>query len=831
MVFGWMGAGYGEEGKSGRLGLLPWPKSVEMGGGVVRLGEGTRIVVMDEGLKRLGEILSEELRLVVGRKMGVVMGGGRVGDIVLRLDERLEAGEEILRVKGGAMVRNRAGAYRLEAKGGVVITGYDYRAVAEGTTTLVQAVRRAGGVVEIPEMKIWDWPHADFTGVMLDVARQASSVEEIRRCVVVCRAYKVRYLQLHLTDDQGWAFPSGAYPQLGMKNGSAHGGPAVVRYSLEELKGLVKYADERGVTLVPELETPGHSGSARGAMPEVFGYVDAGTKAVVDQGMMNIANPRIYGALETIIGEMCEVFGSSPYFHLGCDEVSGLGRVAGTPEAVKFMEEKKLKDGGELLGYFVRRMNEMVKARGKKAILWEGAANGVAKDVIYMTWDGGARTAERMIAEGLTTITVPWNLAGVRWEDWNMYKSNGSILKKGDGVLGAMLPVWEQRGEVNLRWLRGGLPKREERTWGPDTVVEAGDFERRVGWTDGVLDRLLYGFAVEHRPRSEEGLMERTLSEPVVVDLAMWGELGRVHFTTDGSEPTAKSGVWGGGMLVRDNLTVKARGFGVDGVGVGATWVQPYGFGPLLLEAEGLDGEGGWFREKAVVRVKSTVGTGRVRYTVDGSVPVGGSRVMDGAVVLTESTTVQARWFDEENVGRGKVVSGRYEKLETMKHAGVGRPVRMVVTAKLEDAEAGAKLLVDGSLGRMGNWGTPEVLRLGESDLEAVIDLGEEREVKRVVVRCYNHQEAGVYPAKRVEVGLSSGGKEYTVGGRGGYVVPKEAGAGGSSVKEIVVEVSGRGRYVKVFCENNGLLPEWHRAPGVKGHLMIDEILIDPVGK
>ena len=77
----------------------------------------------------------------------------------------------------------------------------------------------------------------------------------------------------------------------------------------------------------------------------------------------------------------------------------------------------------------------------------------------------------------------------------------------------------------------------------------------------------------------------------------------------------------------------------------------------------------------------------------------------------------------------------------------------MVVTAKLEDAEAGAKLLVDGVLGRKGNWGTPEVLRLGESDLEAVIDLGEETEVKRVVVRCYNHQEAGVYPAKRVEVG------------------------------------------------------------------------------
>lgn len=145
---------------------------------------------------------------------------------------------------------------------------------------------------------------------------------------------------------------------------------------------------------------------------------------------MNIANPKLYAALDTIVGEMCDVFASSPYFHHGFDEVSGLGAVASTPEAEVFMKEKGLQNASELLSYFTLQINEMVKQRGKKTIIWEGAANGVSKDIIHMTWDGNARTPERLISEGIPTITVPWNLAGVPWYEWSMYYCNGSVLKK-----------------------------------------------------------------------------------------------------------------------------------------------------------------------------------------------------------------------------------------------------------------------------------------------------------------------------------------------------------------------------------------------------------------
>ncbi len=93
-----------------------------------------------------------------------------------------------------------------------------------------------------------------------------------------------------------------------------------------------------------------------------------------------------------------------------------------------------------------------------------------------------------------------------------------------------------------------------------------------------------------------------------------------------------------------------------------------------------------------------------------------------------------------------------YQKLVTVRHAAVNKPVTIAVTAKLDDTVAAAKLLVDGVLGRDGNWGTPEVLRLGDSDLEAVIDMGANTEIRKVVVRCFYHQEAGVYPAKLDEI-------------------------------------------------------------------------------
>ena len=249
------------------LHLIPWPKTLQAGAGTMPLTADSRIVAGEEQLRPLAEVLSGEIALLTGLKLKTATGAGRDGDIVLRIDKEIRADEQILVLRKGEPERTTDGAHAIAVDRQAVVTGFDYRATAEGSSTILQLLGRADGGFRIPKVTIKDWPHADYCGVLLDVARQDHPIEAIKKVVQLCRLYKARYLQLHLTDDQGWTFPSTKYPQLGSKNYGAHGGVAPRVYKLEELKELVAYADARGVTIVPELEMPGHSrrGRALGA--------------------------------------------------------------------------------------------------------------------------------------------------------------------------------------------------------------------------------------------------------------------------------------------------------------------------------------------------------------------------------------------------------------------------------------------------------------------------------------------------------------------------------------------------------------------------------------
>ena len=468
--------------------LIPWPKSIETREGFMKLTAANGIVAADDSLKPLAAIVADEIRLLTGLKLSVTNGPARNGDITLKLNRSLKAGENILVVRPPELVRTTDGAHTLTIGEQAVVEGFDYRAVAEGSATLLQAIRQSGGQVALPKLAIRDWPHADYCGMMIDCGRQEQPIPALRKMIETCRMYKVRYVHLHLTDDQGWCFPSTTYPQLGSKNVGTHGGPAPQVYPLDALKELVAYADARGIAIVPELEVPGHSGAALRSLPEVFDAINPDTHQPVGLGCMNMAGEKIYQGLDTIIGEMCDVFKSSPYFHIGSDEVS-MGRVPLSPDYKKFMADHNLKNDGELANYFIARVNEMVKKHGKKAIKWEGLANTAAKDIIIMTWDANSNMASQLIAQGYATLTCPWNL-GVPWDQWNMYICNGSKLKPGDPVIGATLVAWEQSADAHTAMVRN-VASRQERTWGPaNTVTEAG-FAARFQPLDAAVGKLL----------------------------------------------------------------------------------------------------------------------------------------------------------------------------------------------------------------------------------------------------------------------------------------------------------------------------------------------------
>ena len=471
------------------LHLIPWPKALKQGTGHMPLTAESRIVAGEDSLKPLAEVLADEITTLTGLKLKVTTGAGQAGDIVLKINKAIQADEQILVLRNREAVRTTPdGAHTIAIDAQAVVEGFDYRATAEGTATILQLLGKTEKGAHLSKVTIKDWPHADFCAAMLDVARQDHPIEAIKKVVQLCRLYKARYLQLHLTDDQGWTFPSSKYPKLGTKNHGAHGGIAPRVYKLDELKALVAYADARGVTLVPEFEVPGHSGAAARAMPEIFDAINPESKQPVGMACMNMSNEDIYPAIETIIGEMSDVFRSSPYFHIGSDEVTS-GRLSLHPGYKAFMAKHGLKDDHQLADHFIASVCEMVKKYGKKAIKWEGLSNHATKDVIIMGWELNSTVTADALARGYTTITVPWTLA-VPWEQWNMYVCNGSRHKKGDSVLGAMLVAWEQPPLTHITNLRQ-LASRQERTWGPDNSVTVEGFASRFQPLDAVAGKLI----------------------------------------------------------------------------------------------------------------------------------------------------------------------------------------------------------------------------------------------------------------------------------------------------------------------------------------------------
>jgi len=549
--------------------LLPTPKSLQMGQGEMPLTPASRIIAADAKLKPLAEIFSGEIRILANLKLTVAEDAPRPGDIVLKINPALRADQDILTVQNRQVTRTRDYAHTIAVDQQAVVEGFDCRAVCEGTATILQAIVLRDGRVFLPRMTVKDWPYADYTGIMIDCARQEQPIYVLKSAVEAARFWKVRYLHLHLTEDSAFTFPLKCYPQVGSHND----GSAKV-YDLNELKVLVAYADARGVTLVPELEGPGHNTALQRDLPEVFG--DASMR------IMDIANDNIYPALEKIIGEMCEVFKSSPYFHIGGDEVEFaffINRPA-TQEYMKKHNMREAEKGGkdDLLQNYVQHVNEIVKKNGKKAIFWGGWQGPpqvpALNDAIIYSWFRGAAEAQKA---GFATITVPWEIK-VPFPQWDIFSSNDVQLSRQDKVLGACRPMWEMSCEtLACAWI-SGMAERQERTWGPDTKIVEPEFRKRQSVCDARMDKLVrpVRISVEGKvidpPGGPDGIF---YDGPLTVTLSSAVTGGRIRYTLDQTEPKANSPLYDKPLHLSESAMVRAALFDESGAIIGNISLSP----------------------------------------------------------------------------------------------------------------------------------------------------------------------------------------------------------------------------------------------------------------
>lgn len=455
--------------------------------------------------------------------------------------------------------------YTLAVADRVRIDGRDYNAAAMGTATLLQLLEIGPNRIDVPRISLSDFSAAEYPGLMLDVARQNNTLQDVRNCVELCRLYKVRYLHLHLNDMESFMFPSKLFPKLGTHNGSAFGGPKCKLWDRDELLATIKFADERGVAIVPELETVFHTGAMMQDMPSEFG----------GPGVLNIGSEKLYQSLEPLIEEICDVFKSSPFFQIGCDEAS-IGGVMEAPGTKQYMEQHQIKSGEDLYRFHINRLDKVVTRKGKRTIVWQDCPLPLDnKNIICMIWhiDFDHGDTSKLIKAGYPTIQVTWtpsvNSSVKQLFDWRPFDEQIVPSKL---AMGSQLVLWEQNGSVAIPALRQKLPARQQWTYSHDASLSYSQFAESLAHTDSLLDPLISGMAV-----SETGLTQNvaqwlqaggigpkpddTFVKSVRISLKSNMQGAKAHYTTTqiptysttslyGTEPTADSPIADGPITV-----------------------------------------------------------------------------------------------------------------------------------------------------------------------------------------------------------------------------------------------------------------------------------------
>ncbi len=291
-------------------------------------------------------------------------------------------------------------AYQIKAGSGkLIVMASDEAGAQNAVSTLVQMEKAAEGGLKIPECAVNDEPDCEFRVVMVDLARAWHEPHYIYEYIDMCRFYKIRYLQLHFTDSQLYTLPSKAFPDLSSPGSS---------YTEKEIKGFIEYARLRGVSLIPEIEAPGHCGIFQAKYPAVFG-----SDGIICQGSASLE------AMETIFSELCELFEGSEYIHLGGDEanISLWLRCekclntyrSGDPEFDNRTDSEKL---AIMYSGYINRISDVVFRHGMKPIVWEGfpeeANKYVSKDILVYSWENYYQTAPSLLKAGFDIVNASW---------------------------------------------------------------------------------------------------------------------------------------------------------------------------------------------------------------------------------------------------------------------------------------------------------------------------------------------------------------------------------------------------------------------------------------
>jgi len=371
------------------------------------------IIYADPSFEAQAAYLAGEIKRQTGISLSLATFGGNTGKPgIFLLSKPMERRE----------------AYELEVKPTQIqLTAGDRRGIVNGIQTLLQLIPLEGPAeLQVPACKVVDYPRFAYRGMHLDVVRHIFPLEYIRKYIDYLAFHKFNTFHWHLTDDQGWRIEIRSYPKLNSIGswrdstliGHFRDSPMVYDktryggfYTREEVKEILAYAEVRGITVVPEIDIPGHSRATITAYPELSTDPSAKWGVAATWGMYNrqnnvlAPNPETFRFLRTVFHEIAELF-PSEYIHLGGDECSRKWwKESKTTQA--FMRENGLSNEVALQTYFIEQAGAYLREKNKKVIGWHEIMEGkLDSSTIVMNWSNDAKAIEAA-SRGFSVIQTP----------------------------------------------------------------------------------------------------------------------------------------------------------------------------------------------------------------------------------------------------------------------------------------------------------------------------------------------------------------------------------------------------------------------------------------
>lgn len=567
--------------------VIPRPAKVETREGAFVLTPQARIAVVGDDAQALRIAQDFATRVNGARGFAPQVGGAAEGAaVVFALDASIApTGDEayVLDITPqGAKVSARAPA------------GLFY-----GAVTLWQLATADGrqGDANIAAQRIEDTPRFAWRGLMLDVARHFRTPDEVKAVLDQMALHKLNTFHWHLTDDQGWRIQINQYPKLTQIGGCRIPAGAAGRdekgkprpycgfYTQDEIRDVVKYAADRYITVVPEIDLPGHAQAAIASYPEL-GVTGKAPPVSPDWGihtwLFNV-DDGTFKFLENVLDEVMPLF-PGKYFHLGGDEaVKDQWQQSAAVQAK--IKELGLKDEMQLQSWFMGRLGKYIEGHGKRLLGWdEILEGGPPADATVMSWRGteGAIEAARAGHDVVLSPAPDLYLNHIQSDAADETPGRADVMSlksvyefkvvpvqlnadQAKHVLGAQGNLWTEHHRTQQRVERALFPRGAalaEVTWTPQARLDWDDFLQRLSFQTARyrvtgFDAADSAFAVRFTPQPRtDGKGSLALSSQT--------GFGTIRYTLDGSEPTAQSPVYSQPLDLPLPTTVKANAFSDD---------------------------------------------------------------------------------------------------------------------------------------------------------------------------------------------------------------------------------------------------------------------------